>query len=63
MAITPDTPIEAVPTPEQIVPLFEPLQYGQHELRTRIVYAPLTRCRAEVDGIQPDFAAQYYTGV
>jgi hypothetical protein len=63
MAITPDTPLEAVPTPDAIEPLFKPLQYGNHELQTRIAYAPLTRNRAEVDGLQPDFAAQYYAGV
>lgn len=62
MAIEPDTPLDAIPTPEALQPLFEPLQLGPYKLATRVAYAPLTRCRAEVDGLQPDFAVQYYAG-
>lgn len=40
--------------------LFENLKIGNLELENRIIYAPLTRSRADDEGVQPDFAADYY---
>ena len=40
--------------------LFEKLEIGNLELENRIIYSPLTRSRADAEGIQPDFAAEYY---
>lgn len=41
--------------------LFESLKIGSLELKNRIVYAPMTRSRADDAGVQPDFAVEYYT--
>ena len=41
--------------------LFDPLKVGDTELKNRIIMAPLTRSRANDDGVQPDFAADYYS--
>lgn len=35
-----------LPVPERVAPLFTPQQLGRLQLSNRIVYAPLTRCRA-----------------
>ncbi len=39
---------------------FDKLKVGNLELDNRIVYAPMTRSRADDVGIQPDYAAEYY---
>lgn len=40
--------------------LFDPLRVGQIELDNRIIMAPMTRSRANDEGVQPDYAAEYY---
>ena len=40
--------------------LFDPLRVGNMELNNRIIMAPMTRSRANDEGIQPPFAAKYY---
>ncbi len=40
--------------------LFDKLKIGNLELENRIVYAPMTRSRADEDGVQPDYAVEYY---
>ncbi len=40
--------------------LFDGLKLGGIELKNRIVMAPMTRSRANDDGLQPEFAAKYY---
>ncbi|MBX7172925.1 MAG: alkene reductase [Pyrinomonadaceae bacterium] len=40
--------------------LFEPIKIGNIELKNRIIYAPMTRSRANDEGVQPDFVATYY---
>jgi len=40
--------------------LFDPLRVGNMELNNRIIMAPMTRSRANDEGIQPAFAAEYY---
>jgi N-ethylmaleimide reductase len=40
--------------------LFDPLRVGNTELNNRIIMAPMTRSRANEEGIQPPFAAEYY---
>ena len=40
--------------------LFDPLRVGEIELDNRIVMAPMTRSRANDEGVQPSYAAQYY---
>lgn len=40
--------------------LFDPLRIGQIELDNRIIMAPMTRSRANEDGVQPPYAAEYY---
>ena len=40
--------------------LFSPLKLGSIELRNRIIMAPLTRARTEVDHIPTDLMAEYY---
>src|SRR5882762_6150166 len=40
--------------------LFDPLRVGNLELNNRIVMAPMTRGRANDEGIQPRYAAEYY---
>jgi len=39
---------------------FDPLRVGQLELDNRIIMAPMTRSRADDNGVQPAFAAEYY---
>jgi N-ethylmaleimide reductase len=39
---------------------FDPLRVGQLELDNRIIMAPMTRSRASDDGVQPEYAAEYY---
>ena len=41
--------------------LFDKLKVGNLELDNRIIYAPMTRSRADDEGIQPDYAAEYYS--
>lgn len=41
--------------------LFDTLKVGEIELKNRIVMAPLTRSRANDEGVQPDFTVDYYT--
>lgn len=40
--------------------LFDPLRVGHIELANRIVMGPMTRSRADDEGIQPPYAASYY---
>src|ERR1051325_4887163 len=40
--------------------LFDPLRVGNIELDNRIIMAPMTRSRANDEGVQPSYAAQYY---
>ncbi|HBB98002.1 MAG TPA: alkene reductase [Blastocatellia bacterium] len=40
--------------------LFDPIRIGNIELRNRIIMAPMTRSRANDEGIQPSYAAEYY---
>lgn len=40
--------------------LFEPIKIGNLELKNRIFMAPLTRSRANDEGVQPDFTVEYY---
>lgn len=40
--------------------LFDSLKIGNIELKNRIVMAPMTRSRANDDGVQPEIAAEYY---
>ena len=37
--------------------LFDPLKVGNMELDNRIVMGPMTRSRANDEGVQPDYAA------
>lgn len=41
--------------------LFDTLKIGNSVLKNRIVMAPMTRSRADEEGIQPDYAAEYYS--
>ena len=41
--------------------LFDPLRVGNIELANRIVMAPMTRSRADDEGGQPSYAAEYYS--
>ena len=38
--------------------LFDPIRVGNLELANRIIMAPMTRSRADDEGIQPPFAAR-----
>jgi N-ethylmaleimide reductase len=40
--------------------LFASLKVGDLTLKNRIIMAPMTRSRADDDGVQPDFVADYY---
>jgi NADH:flavin oxidoreductases, Old Yellow Enzyme family len=40
--------------------LFDPLKVGNIELKNRMIIAPMTRSRADDEGVQPDYAAEYY---
>lgn len=40
--------------------LFSPLQVGRYKLKNRIIMAPMTRSRANPDGVPAEMAAQYY---
>lgn len=40
--------------------LFDSLTIGNLELKNRIIMAPMTRGRADDEGVQPDFVAEYY---
>ena len=39
--------------------LFDGLKIGNLELENRIIYSPLTRSRADDEGVQPEYAAEY----
>ncbi len=41
--------------------LFSPVQIGDFEARNRIVMAPMTRSRAEANGVPSELAIEYYT--
>lgn len=41
--------------------LFDSLKIGEIDLKNRIIMAPLTRSRANDEGVQPDFTVDYYT--
>lgn len=40
--------------------LFDPLRVGNIELDNRIIMAPMTRSRANDEGVQPAYTAEYY---
>ena len=40
--------------------LFQPIQVGDVTLAHRVVFAPLTRCRADKHGVHGDLAIEYY---
>ena len=40
--------------------LFDPLKVGNIELDNRIIMAPMTRSRANDEGVQPPYVATYY---
>ena len=40
--------------------LFDPLKIGSIELTNRMVMAPMTRSRADNEGVQPPYVAEYY---
>ncbi len=40
---------------------FDKLKIGNLELDNRIIYAPMTRSRADDEGVQPDYASEYYS--
>lgn len=40
--------------------LFDPLKVGALEIGNRLIMAPMTRSRANDEGIQPGYAAEYY---
>ncbi len=40
--------------------LFTPVQIGRYQLSNRMVMAPMTRSRADDDGVQSELAATYY---
>ena len=39
---------------------FDRLKVGNLELKNRIIMSPMTRSRADDEGVQPDFSADYY---
>ena len=40
--------------------IFEPYTMGAHKLANRIVMNPMTRCRADADGVPTEIMAAYY---
>lgn len=40
--------------------LFEPIKAGAFELQNRVIYSPLTRCRAEAGRVPGQIMAEYY---
>ena len=40
--------------------LFDPWTMGRYSLKNRVVMAPMTRMRADADGVLPDYVAEYY---
>ncbi len=40
--------------------LFQPIKVGRHELRNRLVMAPMTRSRADDDGVPSELVPTYY---
>ena len=40
--------------------LFDPLQVGPIEIDNRIIMAPMTRSRANDEGVQSTYVAEYY---
>ncbi|KAG1448051.1 hypothetical protein G6F46_011355 [Rhizopus delemar] len=41
--------------------LFTPIKIGNHELEHRVVLAPVTRFRANLDAVPNDLLVEYYT--
>ena len=41
--------------------LFTPIKLGTYEINNRIIMAPMTRSRANDEGVQPDYVTKYYT--
>jgi len=41
--------------------LFSPITLGDYSLRNRVVMAPMTRSRADAQGVPSDLAAEYYS--
>ena len=40
--------------------IFEEYMLGSKTLKNRVVMAPMTRNRADISGVLPDYAAEYY---
>ena len=40
--------------------LFDPIQVGELTLPNRVIMAPMTRSRADVEGVPSDLAIEYY---
>lgn len=54
-----ETTSEATHQGHAVVPLLKPYSLGKFDLSHRMVYAPLTRCRA-LGGVPQPAAAEYY---
>ena len=50
----------SAPMSSPISKLFQPLTFGNVELRHRVVMAPLTRFRANAEHVHTDIAVEYY---
>ena len=59
MALSKSVKLEDIATPDEVAPLFQPLSLGPFELKTRAVYAPLTRCRS-IGAVPSESAPLYY---
>ncbi len=54
-----ETTSEATHQGHAVIPLLKPYSLGKFDLPHRMVYAPLTRCRA-LGGVPQPAAAEYY---
>jgi NADH:flavin oxidoreductase / NADH oxidase family len=61
MMTSPQQLLEELATPIEIESLFQPIMIGCMQLTTRVVYAPLARCRAR-GSVPANMTAQYYSG-
>ena len=52
--------IDAATKKELLETLFQPVQLGDIMMPNRIVMAPLTRSRADDDGVPTDLMVEYY---
>lgn len=51
---------ETMKEKSKVATLFDEIKVGEIKLDNRIIMAPMTRSRASDEGVQPDFAAEYY---